>query len=219
MILLTNQNRFAVFKHYCPNPSVIVEAGAFNGKDTIALSNHFPTASIHAFEPVPEIFNTLSQNTNHYKNVLCHQLALSDKDGKATFFVATHPKKNDKQCQAGSLLVPKERLKVSPIVYTTTITVPTITLDRWAELNSVSQVDFLWLDLQGHELAVLQASKKVLPSVVLLYIEVNFIQAYEQQASYSDTNAWLAMQGFLPIAKDFVQETHFFGNVLYHQRK
>jgi len=40
---------------YLPANPVIIEAGAFNGSDTIKLAKKWPQATIHAFEPVPAI--------------------------------------------------------------------------------------------------------------------------------------------------------------------
>ena len=82
--------------------------------------------------------------------------------------------------------------------------------------NAITTVDFIWLDLQGHELAVLQGCPNILKKAQLIYLEVNFIQAYENQPSYQEINAWMENQGFRPIARDF-DDNHqwFFGNVLY----
>ena len=197
-----------------PSP-LIIEAGAFDGTDTIAMANKWPHSIIHAFEPVPALYKTLCNNTEKYSNIFCHQLALSNKNGMALFYVSEKPDKPGIISQAGSLLAPKERLAYSPIRFPYTIMVPTITLDAWAEHYNISSVDFIWLDIQGHEMAVLQASQFI-ESVKALYLEVGFLENYEGQPTYDVIKNWLTKKEFKEIGSDF-SNTHdwIFGNVLF----
>ena len=117
---------------------------------------------------------------------------------------------------AGTLLKPKERLKHSPITYPSTITVPTITLDTWAQQQHIDHIDFMWLDLQGLALPVLKGGTNILKTVRALFVEVEFIEAYEGQAQYDEIRAWLETQGFTPVAQDFVDTSSWiYGNVLF----
>ena len=111
--------------------ATIIEAGAFDGRDTLLIAQQFPQATIHAFEPVPEIFELLTKNTAHVPNIHRHPYALSSQTGTAQFYVSEKPSRPGKPFQAGSLLKPKERLTWSDAVYKTTIQVPTLTLDDW----------------------------------------------------------------------------------------
>jgi FkbM family methyltransferase len=206
-------------KPYLPENPVIIEAGAFNGNDTQKLAAAWPRGIIHAFEPVPELFEQLKKNTAHLPNVICYPLALSDHDGTATFHVAEKPHKPNIPTQAGSLHKPKERLAVSPIIFPRTTTVQTITLDSWAQHYNIKQVDFLWLDTQGHELAIIQAAPHTRELVTAVYAEVGFIEAYEQQQTYLSVKSWFEAHGFYEAGRDFQNEEQwFFGNVLFVKR-
>lgn len=218
MMLITKENLLSVIQPYLPKNPIILEAGAFNGKDTYAMAHYWPEATIHSFEPVPEIFTILCMQTQQCTNVHCYPLALSNKSGVASFFNAQYLHKPNKLCPAGSLLAPKERLLHSSIIYPKTISVPTIALDEWATLYSIGHLDFIWLDLQGHELAVLQAGTEILKSVTLLYVEVNFIEAYHEQPPADTIKEWLTTQGFYPIAQDFTDKKKFFGNILFKKQ-
>src|SRR6266487_2479433 len=44
-----------------PARPVIVEAGAHNGSDTVVLARLRPGAFVHAFEPVPRLFQELTR--------------------------------------------------------------------------------------------------------------------------------------------------------------
>jgi FkbM family methyltransferase len=216
MRIITPHELLPLIKPYlCPHPT-IVEAGSFHGRDTRLLSTYWPQGAIHAFEPVPTIFEQLKKNTKDLSNVYHYQQALSSRCGSALFHVAEYPAKPEKACPAGSLLTPKERLRFSPIRYPKTIEVGTTTLDAWADEHRINQIDFLWLDLQGHELSVMQAAPHMLQNVRAIFTEVEFVHAYEQQPLHTQVCAWLASQGFVPIAQDFRDTTTwFFGNILF----
>lgn len=214
--MIISKNLFPLISQHLPDKPIIVEAGAFNGRDSLKLAQRNPHATIHAFEPVPEIFAELVKNTQATRNIHCYEYALSNECGQAQFYIAEHPKKPGQICQAGSLLKPKDRLLKSPIYYPRTIPVRTITLDKWAAYNGITTIDFLWLDMQGNELAALQGAHQILQTVSLLYIEVNFIEAYEAQPRADEVNTWLLDQGFTPIARDFNENPDwFYGNILY----
>lgn len=201
---------------YLPDNPIIVEAGAFDGTDTRKMSAHWPHGTIHAFEPVPDIFAKLEANTNDLGNVIRHHIALSDQTGSAIFYVSEKPSKPGQPFQAGTLLKPKERLKHSPITYPRTITVPTITLDAWAQQHHITRIDFMWLDLQGFALPVLKGGINILKTVRALFVELEFIEAYEGQAQYQEVKAWLESQGFTAIAQDFLDTTSWiYGNVVF----
>lgn len=220
MKIITPENFFSILQERLPENPVIVEAGAFNGKDTQKMAQHWPSATIHAFEPVPEIFSELTQNTVHFTNIHRYRQALSSQNGQSTFYIAQHPKKPEKISQAGTLHKPKARLDYCPIIYPKMITVPIISLDEWAQRNAIKKIDFIWLDTQGHELNILRGSESLLSTVHLVYLEVNFIEAYENQPTYQEIDNWMHKHGFYPIAQDFTDDRRwFFGNILYHNKK
>ena len=216
MIIIKNKSQLiSILKMHLPAKPCIVEAGAFIGKDTLLLSTALPDAQIHAFEPVPEIYCKLQEAIRHLAQVRTHPYALSAHSGTASFFVSEKPTRPGAICPAGSLLKPKDRLSWSPIIYPKEIGVTTITLDAWADQNNIDRIDFLWLDVQGIALPILQSSPRMISTLQVLWVEVEFIQAYENQKSYKEMLDWLASNGFTLIAKDFeTTDTWFFGNIL-----
>jgi FkbM family methyltransferase len=213
---ITKKSLLPLVATYLPDKAVIIEAGAFDGKDTQILSDYWPHAHIHAFEPVPEIFKLLQARVSDTSNVTCYNVALGATNGMETFYVSEHPKRPGAPFQAGSLLKPQERLKISQATYPLTIQVPTITLDTWANQQKIKHIDFMWLDMQGFELNVLKASPAMLATTKVIYTEVEFIEAYAGQYLYQDVKLWLEQQGFTMIAKDFTDTTTwFFGNALF----
>src|SRR5438552_57842 len=176
MIVFNYFNTINTIKQFLPDNPVIVEAGAFDGNDTNKMALQWPKGTIHAFEPVPEIYQRLLKNTSSFSHISYHPLALSDHNGSAQFYISERPTKPGVASQAGSLHKPKERLTKSPLIFPRTITVPTITLDQWAHDNGISAIDLLWLDTQGHELAILQAAPHMIKNIKVVLAEVSFIE-------------------------------------------
>ncbi|MCL5875923.1 MAG: FkbM family methyltransferase [Candidatus Dependentiae bacterium] len=220
MMIIKKYELLPLIKHYLSDKPTIVEAGAFNGSDTKKLAAFWPEATIHTFEPVPEIFTLLEENTRQIPTIHRYPVALSNTIEKQRFYVSQKPSRPERPFQAGSLHEPHERLQHSDAIYPTTITVQTTTLDAWSHENNVQQVDFLWLDAQGHELAIAQGAPQILKTVQVIYTEVHFIHAYKEQPLYEELKSWIESQGFTMIAKDFTdQQTWFFGNALFVRSK
>lgn len=214
-IITSSEIYKTVAPYLCKNP-IIIEAGSFIGHDTLRMAQAWPEATIHAFEPVPELFEQLKEKTKDYKSIVCHNIALSDHTGNATLYVAQKPNKPEKTTQASSLHKPTGRLTHSPIIYPHAINVSTITLDDWAKHNNITHIDFLWLDMQGHERAALYGAQKILPTVKAIFTEVNFIHGYEGQPLAHEVITWIEQQGFTECARTFANQTDwFFGEILF----
>lgn len=215
MFIIHHADFVPFIKQYIPASAVIVEVGAFTGHDTARLVRAFPDAHIFAFEPVVELYQKLVATVAPYPHVKTYCAAVSDHDGTATLHRAH--KKSGAITQASSLQKPKERLKHSPITFPDIITVPTMQLTTWAKQEQITHIDLLWLDTQGHEMIILESIRTtLLPHISYIYTEVGFVEAYEGQQHAHTVLAWLAREGFEPLAQDFTNPpTWFFGNILF----
>jgi len=71
------------------------------------------------------------------------------------------------------------------------------TLDNQLKQHHVSDVDFIKVDTQGSELAVLEGSRNILGgSVFGLEVEVEFAPLYQRQPLFSDLDSFLRQFGF-----------------------
>jgi len=206
------QNKSRIGK-YLPKNAVILEAGAHKGEDTAEMAKRWPHATIHAFEPVPELFAILTKNTKQYPNVHRYQLALSDKNGSSLLHLSEGTSDG-----SSSLLAPKDHLKIHPTVaFKKQIKVKTMTLDTWAKTYKVTHIDFMWLDMQGMEYRVLVPSKVIFPKTNLLYTEINLKENYKGASLYPEYRKWLTTHGMKPI----VENTYWndMGNSLFIRTK
>jgi len=219
MIIFKHHQIITLLEQFLPQDPIIVEAGAFDGTDTKKMSLKWPQGTIYAFEPVPEIYERLLNNTHDCTNVHCYPYALSNNNGTELFYISEHPKNPGIASQAGSLHKPKERINVSPLIFPRTTIVQTIKLPTWMQQNNIDHIDLLWLDTQGHELAILQAAQSILHNIHLILAEVSFIESYYNQPTLQDVITWMQQQGFEHIDSDFDNTTkNFFGNVLLKKK-
>ncbi|MBC7850512.1 MAG: FkbM family methyltransferase [Chitinophagaceae bacterium] len=197
-------------RKFMPTNAVIIDAGAHIGADSVELARMFPSAKIHCFEPVPAIYSFLTHNTRKCDNIKCYDIALSSETGTTNMYVSAGGSD-----ASSSLQKPADHLADhSDVTFEKEIVVTTKTLDDWATDNNISKVDFLWLDMQGHELEVLKSSTKILPTVKAIHSEVSLKKTYENAPLYKDYKAWLESKGFrveieaIPAGADM-------GNVLF----
>lgn len=216
MLTLKPHQALGHIQSHLPQNPIIIEAGAYDGRETLRMAKLWPHGIIASFEPVPELFEKLKANTTDTPNVRCYQIALSDSTGTATLHISEKPTKPGRASQANSLLKPDKRLELSPLIFPRTIQVPTITIDDWAKQHGIDHIDFLKLDVQGYELNIIKSSPHMLETVKAILTEVEFVHAYQGQYLYAEVKSWLESHGFTMIAKDFSNETDwFFGNALF----
>lgn len=96
---------------YLPSKKVnILEAGAYDGKDTLDWSNLLPESTIYAFEPVPSAYKRLQEKVRDCSNVKTYQECLSDASGEVSFYVSQEG--DDVQGTFSSSLLKPKRKKI-----------------------------------------------------------------------------------------------------------
>lgn len=193
---------------YLPKNPVIVEAGAHIGRDTIKMHKAWPTSTIHAFEPVPELYSYLIDNTAPYPKIFCYPLALSNVTGESTFFVSS-----GRSTATSSFFEAGRYQEQFPDTLFSPSLVQTITLDEWTQLHSIMHVDALWLDMQGAELQALQGALKMLSNISVIHTEVNLTERYKGIPLYPEIKQWLLDQGFTIAHETFPHPE--WGNILF----
>ena len=71
---------------------------------------------------------------------------------------------------------------------------------RLDDLAEVDDIDFLKIDIQGGELAVLVHGREKLRNAVVIQTELQFVNLYEGQPSFGQVDQELRAQGFIPHA-------------------
>jgi 2-O-methyltransferase len=192
---------------YLPSQPVILEAGSYHGETALEMVRRWPQATVYSFEPVPELFAIVKQNTAAFPNIHSSDLALSDKIGTAVFHMSATENKPEESLGSGSLLEPSHHREGFPSVkFEKSITVNTTTIDAWAKQSGVTKIDFIWLDIQGAEFPVLRASPNIMRTVKVVITEVEFVEMYKGQALFAQVKPWFEAQGFELVAADFAPD-------------
>ncbi|BAZ32327.1 hypothetical protein NIES4074_48290 [Cylindrospermum sp. NIES-4074] len=146
---------------------VIFDIGANIGNYTSLLLDSFPKAQIHAFEPHPKNYSRLTERmfTN---NVKSHNIALGEECGTLTLY--------DKADANGSTHASIYKEVISEIYKQEVVTVDVSidTLDKVAEREGIRYIDFLKIDTEGNELAILKGASRLLEESRIGYIHFEF---------------------------------------------
>lgn len=172
---------------------VIFDVGAYVGKVTAAYKKAFPRSTIYCFEPFADSFQRLSRSCQD-ASIYAHQLAFSDREGKATLHLNTdascnsflpRPQGDFKHCSDSSRK-------------TGEIQVETTTLDIFCTGVGISNIDILKLDVEGSEVKVLKGASEMLTghAIRLIYAEAMFIPHYEGGCMFHELTAFLNLHGY-----------------------
>lgn len=185
---------------------IIFEIGSCEGEDSIRLKKAYPNSTIYTFEPLPKNVKKIKSNFKRYGISTQHvyPLALSDKDGVSSFFVSSgHPpgKPNttawDYGNKSSSLLPPKKHKNIHEWVkFNQQIDVPTMRLDTFCAKHGIEKIDFIYLDVQGAELMVLQGAGEMIKKVGAIWMEVEAVELYAKQPLKKDVEEFMKRHGF-----------------------
>lgn len=150
----------------------IFDVGAHIGLTAIEFSDEWPQADVYAFEPHPGNFARMKSNLVGKPDIRLHHLGLGSEPGVLPFhFDPEHPS--------------MARVAAHGEPITDTVTIDTI--DHFCAQHAIDQIDFMKIDVEGHELPVLAGAERMLSrgSIGLLRIET----AIDPDSSYH-TQLW-----------------------------
>lgn len=140
------------------NSSMIAwDVGAGCGEYTELLAKYLPNESrILSFEPQVSAYQHLARRVEAegFSNVTAFNLGFSDGLGAGTLY-----KSRDNRLLASLHL---RKLDHLGICFDTTEQVVLSTIDKFCDEHGISRIDFLKLDVEGHEMAVLKGASNML---------------------------------------------------------
>jgi FkbM family methyltransferase len=190
---------------FLPYNPIILEAGAFNGKDTVRAANLWPKARIFAFEPNPQAFKNLQAAIDNagLENIETYPLALCHYNGTAFFNVCLGMAGEDPTFGYASSTLPTTK-EMEIYCKGPQIKVPCMILDDWCNERQVKNIDLLRLELEGLELPVLRSSPNILKTVKVLYVKT-FIHPFRiSMTEYAELKEFLEESNFVLLSHRYI---------------
>ncbi len=182
------QKFYALLPH--DKPIVVFDLGAQTGAFSL-MAKFLPLSRWYAFEPLQEAAEVLVKNLalNDIANVVVYQRAATDHTGTAILMMPD-------QAQWGL-----STLGAHPLRFTTISTqreIMCVDLDTFIERNDIGRVDFIKIDTEGSELAILRGAQKMImrdrPLILMEYNETNMRQCGVLK---SDVSNFLTALGYI----------------------
>lgn len=161
---------------------IIIDIGGHIGAFSVWAARQAPNGRIYSFEPNGENHSLLLENKllNHLTNLEVFNVAVSDRDGEASFF------NSESSSMSHSFFEPGDEH---------TTKVPTISLAGILDANQIDHVNYLKVDAEGAEyLIILNAPLEVLNKIDKIFIE--FHDYLDHGHHYKDLENYLTEHGF-----------------------
>lgn len=177
------------------NRPVIFDVGANKGEYVLSLYALIPEACIYAFEPSAKIFEELKRNLEG-KDVNLYQLGISEYPGQVTLYSTPEISElssiyNRRLEHAGLTLGQRENIELA-------------TIDDFCATYNIGFIDFLKMDIEGHELSALKGASRMLRTKKIHFIQFEFGGTNVDSRTYFQDFWYLLHQDYIiyRIVKD-----------------
>ena len=172
------------------NP-IILEIGTNDGEDSEEFLKVFEKCKLYCFEPDPRAITRFKNRMKDYKNYKLYEIAISNNNGEIDFYLSGGnnpgmPWYGDWD-KSSSIKKPKlPLLQHRWCVFNKSIKVETKKLDDWFKEEDITDIDFIWVDVQGAEKEMIEGALETLKKTKYLYTEFDNVELYEGQPNLND---------------------------------
>lgn len=149
--------------------TVFFDIGANTGGYSLELRKYFSNSEIYCFEPVKSTFDILTKNTEKHK-IKLYNVGFSDRIGTGELFNTV----GSANTEIASVYkeVFHEIFKKDDVIASIEFKMDTI--DNFCKINNITNIDFLKIDVEGHELSVLKGAQYMLANKHIKIIQFEF---------------------------------------------
>jgi len=175
--------------------SILFDIGANIGQTAVEFADYFPESLTYSFEPDPGAFSKLTEQVKKYKRTKTYNIGFGHRAEKIQMNINT--------TSGGNSILPMSK-KVNQFAegdWAKKIDqreVEITTLNSFCDINNIKHIDLIKIDTQGYEMKIIEGGDKVItPSFTkAVFIEVLFVELYQQQAYFQDIYKILTERGF-----------------------
>ena len=150
---------------------VVFDVGANIGDYSAMVHKFVPSARIYAFEPAAAIYQQLDARLSTIDNCEAFNFGFSDEEKTIDLYSYTVEGQPDSLISSIDRRLPTTVLKV---VVDNTERIKVRTLDSFCTADGIEHIDFLKLDVEGHEVAVLHGAQSMLDRGAISMIQFEF---------------------------------------------
>lgn len=153
---------------------VVFDVGANVGDYSLCLREHLPAAKIYAFEPAKSVYQELASRINGADaegQIKPYNLGFSDSEKLVELYSYTVEGEDASVLSSIDQRLPTQVLDVRT---SSSELVQIQTIDGFCEAEGINRVDFLKVDVEGHELSVLRGAQRMLTAGKISMIQFEF---------------------------------------------
>lgn len=168
-----------------PGCRVAFDVGAHVGDWTALALEINPSLQVHCFEPSAESYRQLERRYGAAENVRLNPVGLSTDPGEATLHI------HEEQSDINSLYPSGDSTGAEPVRLRT--------VDEYCGSEEIDRIDYLKVDTEGHEYAILLGAERMLREGRVRYAQVEYGPGYlDAGASLRDVMRLLGDCGYRP---------------------
>ena len=170
----------------------IIDVGANEGQFSDRIRILFPDAFIHAFEPLPIVFQTLEKNFENDQKFKAYNLGLGENKEELELYENEYsPSSSFLKLTASMADNFENAIKTKKV---------TVFADRMDQLFSSQKIDsplLIKIDVQGFEDKVISGGTGTLQKAQVIICELSFVGLYEGQLLFGDLYEKFKELGFV----------------------
>ena len=143
---------------------VVFDIGANVGEWSKFCLSMAPNLNLHIFEPSTTTYKTL-EKFKWPQNISLNNIGLGEKEENLSLNIF-------EDGSGLNSLYPRQGIGENQVIKTETVTIKT--LDDYCERHEIQCIDYLKMDVEGHELSVLKGAKKMLQNKKINMIQFEY---------------------------------------------